>query len=69
MSGSLTSHVRMALLGVTNKVKTKTELLLAVPARGQVDGENGYFLATPSIVEYFAYEENGQYRWGSGSRQ
>lgn len=34
---------------------TKTELLTSVPPRGCVEGENGFFLATPAVVEYFDY--------------
>ena len=44
------------------KGKSKTELLTAIPARGSTDGENGYFLATPSIVEYLDYRIDGAYR-------
>lgn len=43
-------------------LKTKTELLTAIPVRGGVDGEHGYFLATPAVVEYLAYEVGQHYR-------
>ena len=44
------------------KGRSKTELLTAIPPKGRADGENGYFLATPSIVEYLDYEVDGTYR-------
>ncbi|CAN0093832.1 unnamed protein product, partial [Ectocarpus sp. 12 AP-2014] len=44
-----------ARLKTRNKALTKTELLASIPPPGDVDGENGYFLASPSVVEYFEY--------------
>lgn len=41
--------------GGGTKGKSKTQLLMATPPKGRADGENGYFLATPSIVEYLDY--------------
>ena len=38
-----------------HKVLTKTDLLTSWPPQGAVEGENGYFLATPAVVEYFDY--------------
>lgn len=48
--------------GGGTKGKSKTELLMAKPPKGRADGENGYFLATPSIVEYLDYGVDETYR-------
>lgn len=37
------------------KALSKTDLLSSWPPQGAVEGENGYFLATPAVVEYFDY--------------
>lgn len=42
---------------------SKTELLTSVPPRGCMEGENGYFLATPAVVEYFDYWVGQTFRY------
>ncbi|CAB1097206.1 unnamed protein product [Ectocarpus sp. CCAP 1310/34] len=44
-----------ARLKTRNKALTTTKLLASIPPPGDIDGENGYFLASPSVVEYCDY--------------
>ncbi|CBJ28265.1 conserved unknown protein [Ectocarpus siliculosus] len=52
---ALTCTTSDARLKTRNKALTKTELLASIPPPGDIDGENGYFLASPAVVEYFDY--------------
>lgn len=58
------THTEAAAKGIKRKI-SKTELLMARPRLGGVDGENGFFLATPSVLEYFDYEVGETYRQDS----
>eukprot|EP00903_Cladosiphon_okamuranus_P011029 g10416.t1 len=51
-----TAHSKLASKTV-RKTRTlnKTDLLTSWPRKGALEGENGYFLATPAVVEYFDY--------------
>ena len=44
------------------KALSKTDLLSSWPPQGAVEGENGYFLATPAVVEYFDYRVGRTFR-------
>lgn len=39
----------------SKKTLSKTELVAAWPPQGALEGEHGYFLATPAVVQYFDY--------------
>eukprot|EP00752_Nemacystus_decipiens_P011479 g10191.t1 len=42
-------------MAARRKTLSKTDLLSLRPPQGALEGENGYFLATPAVVEYFDY--------------
>lgn len=51
-----TAHSQSVSKTVTRqKALSKTELITSWPRQGVLEGENGYFLATPAVVEYFDY--------------
>lgn len=60
----LSPNIEAAAKGIKRKI-SKTGLLTARPPLGDVDGENGFFLATPSVVEYLDYEVGKIYRQDS----
>lgn len=61
---NLSLNTEAAAKGTKKKI-SKTDMLMARPPLGGVDGENGFFLATPSVVEYFDYEVGKTYRQDS----
>lgn len=60
---ALTCTTSDARVKTRNIGLTKTEILASIPPPGDVDGENGYFLASPSVVEYFDYWVGQTFRY------